>query len=474
MKKSLLIIALCVLFGQTLMADNTVKIFTAYNSDYYGGEVETSGYFRGVSGNGKYAVGYDDGVCDYISFLWSAEKPNEMQFFKYSCYMSDVADDGTVVGAVLFKEGENEGAPGYYKDGEWRYLPMHETCYGADPITNTAIRISPDGKYIGGMLACEHAEGGRGRIYPCVWTRNDQTGEYDLTVYNNIDLPDNQGFILYDMSDDARYLVGRVFTGFGGTLPAYIKDGELYLFNELTEVTYTEEWDTNGDGEFTPDDPDSYDMYIETTDYYIDGILDRAQTDGQISSVDEEGNMVGWTTILTEDAGYSVGLFFNENKNDGKIVELMNMYGTAIHGEDCIFTSQGMTGPVLYLQSPTDEGVEIASYFAVEEGAYSTVQEVSNNGKVIVGSTIVMGEQNFNQPFLMMLENPCTEVQTIETENGKIEISVANREIVVKGAEEVSIYSLNGTLVSNKYVSVVEAGAYIVKADNKVTKVIVK
>ena len=43
MKKSLLIIALCVLFGQTLMADNTVKIFTAYNSDYYGGEVETSG-----------------------------------------------------------------------------------------------------------------------------------------------------------------------------------------------------------------------------------------------------------------------------------------------------------------------------------------------------------------------------------------------------------------------------------------------
>lgn len=474
MKKILLIISLCVALGQNAMSDNIVKSFKSYYSSEYQGEYALTGCFQGVSGNGKYAVGYDDGVFDFISYLWNAENPDKLEYFYYSCYMSDVADDGTVVGAALFKEGVNEGAPAYYKDGKWTFLPMHETCYGTDPGTNMAVRISPDGKYIGGIICCEHATGEQKKIYPCLWTRNDATGEYDLTVHNNINLPDHQGFILYDMSDDGRYLVGRVFTGFGSTIPAYIKDGELYLFNELTEETYIEEWDGNGDGEFTPEDPSSYDVYLETTDWYIDGVKDQAQADGQIMSVDNEGNMVGWITHLSEEASYNTGIFFNEEKNNGELVDLPHMFGCVVQGEDCIFASDGAYGDVFYMRSATDEGIEISEAFEVEKDKFSLVFEMSNDSKVLVGATVFVGEQSYNQPFLLMLENPCSGIQTITTDNGNIEISAKAGEINVAGAKDVAVYSLNGTLISKNAVVSVPAGIYIVKADGNATKVVVK
>lgn len=473
MKKFLLLTA-ALMLGIAANAENTSKVFGSYFSEYYGSEMSLSGMFKGVSGNGKYAVGYDDGVFDYISYIWNADKPDELEYFRFNCYMEDVADDGTVVGAYLPKQGVNEGGPAIYKDGVWTDLPMHETCIGTDPGTNTAVRISPDGKYIAGMLFCEHSAGGDYKIYPCLWTRNDNTGEYELNVYNNIDLPEHQGFIVYDMSDDGRYIVGRVFTGFGSTIPAYIKDGKFNIFNELTQETYIEEWDGNGNGVFDPDN-EEFDVYLETTDYYIDGVKDQAQCDGQIMGVDNNGNMIGWITILNPEdgSGYNTGFVFNEEKNES-IVEIPYMFGCAIQGDDCIFASNGAYGPVYYMKGLNDTGIKMSDAFGIEDTSYSLVTEISADSKVVIGGTVFVGEVTMNQPFIVNLEQPCSGVQKTPTESEKIVISTNNGEINVIGADNVAVYSLNGTLVSNKANTSVPAGIYVVKADDKVAKVIVK
>ena len=75
-------------------------------------------------------------------------------------------------------------------------------------------------------------------------------------------------------------------------------------------------------------------------------------------------------------------------------------------------------------------------------------------------------------PVLIQLDEELVSAKTIHNDN--VSIRTSNGQIVVEGAENVAIYSINGGLISNSATANVPSGLYIVKADNQAYKIIVK
>lgn len=99
-----------------------------------------------LSANGKWACGnVNDG--DGRGFLWDVENNEVIQIAALgtTAPVLDVADDGTMVGLFTTTEATANGAAqevgGYYKDGEWHYLPGCAMTNG----------ISDNGKYVAGI-----------------------------------------------------------------------------------------------------------------------------------------------------------------------------------------------------------------------------------------------------------------------------------------------------------------------------------
>ncbi|MEE1365800.1 MAG: hypothetical protein UHE93_03870, partial [Muribaculaceae bacterium] len=280
MKKNLLLTAaLACGIGLSASAENTITVFNNYFDEKTQSNELLTGCFYSVSPNGKFAVGFDEGTMDYVTYIWSAETGKiEVHRCENFMYFYDVANDGTCVGSFpLEGAGENGHRPGYFKDGQWHALPQHHTVASVSHYSNKAFAISPDGKYIGGTQFCEHADGGKTRTYPCLWVKEGD--EYVLHMYNDMDLPEHQGFFPSKMSDDGRYMVGKMFSEVGSTLLAYVKDGELHHFYELE--TRMEEW---VDGNLYPEG-------------YINGVHDDGYTsDAEFFDVDNNGNMIGYYT----------------------------------------------------------------------------------------------------------------------------------------------------------------------------------
>ena len=67
-----------------------------------------------------------------------------------------------------------------------------------------------------------------------------------------------------------------------------------------------------------------------------------------------------------------------------------------------------------------------------------------------------------------------TEGGVADLDAAGVAIAAANGEIVVDGAQSVTVYTTSGALVSTDACTRVAAGLYIVRADNVVKKVIVK
>lgn len=458
MKKQLLLTA--VLIGGAFVsanAENTITEFTSWYNPEYQAEESLGGYFVSVSENGKYAVGNDYGGMNYLTYIWKAET-NEIEVFysKNHMYFLDVADDGTCVGSFpIDGGGENSHRPGYFKDGEWHALPQHHTVAGTSSDSNKAFAISPDGKYIGGVQFCEHADGGNIKAYPCLWVKEGD--EYVLHMYNDIDLPEHQGFYPQRMSNDGKYMVGKMYSWAGSTLLAYVKDGKLHHFYEL-EIR-EEIWDVDGN------------YYPES---YINGIHDDGYlSDAQFNDIDENGNMIGWYTHLEEGVEpYSCAIIFNENENDGNIQELDYQMGTVIANKDQFFVAAGAGG----YNTPyyVDNGISYTLQDAfVLDSSCSFIQDMSADGKVLVGAGMETFEGGaYNTPVVIQLDEPIVSVHKIFDDN--ISIKTVAGGIEVTGADNVAIYSINGMLVSTEADANVPAGLYIVKADNNVSKVIVK
>lgn len=408
MRKQLLLSAALLLGIGASNAENTATGLGTYYDETDQAQYTLTGILRSVSANGKYAVGYDDGSStNYITYFYNVETGDLETFYDH--YMHDVANDGTVVGSMPFDEnaGENEHRPGWYKDGEWHALPTLSTVYGKAAATNTAVCISPDGKYIGGMTAVPHKTNPKLKtVFPCLWTKVGEN--YELEVYNDIDLPENQGFMLNRMSDDGRYLVGRIDTSAGSRVLAYIKDGELCLFNKLE--TKLEPWIVDGEPYC---DPKTGEIAL-FEEYYIDGLHDDASYEAEFRYIDHEGNMVGYYHNFEKN--YSIGCVFNENKNDGKIQEVDYNFVTCCQGDNMLFVANGSGGLNTMYVEKDGEASSFSKAFGIKSLPFAIINDISADGRVIVGATTgsIEGLGAINQPVIIILDEPYSDIH-----NGK-------------------------------------------------------
>jgi hypothetical protein len=421
------------------------------------------GTMYAVSGNGKYAVGGEE--ADSWGFYWNADSPEDVQILD-DCVFYGVADDGTAVGS-MYPNGTYYDHAGVYRNGEWERLPESDHLY----TRSYARCISDDGKYIAGyQFIKDDTSEIKARNYPCLWTRND-FGEYELTMYDNIELPAHQGFCTYSMSQDGRVIGGTLFCAFASCIPALIVDGELVIFNELSEKTVTETW-TYNDLATTAD----------YTYYYIDGYKDSDSMNafsGCFISIDKDNNIYGYRTRAE-----NVDAEGNADLLRGACIYRTDTKNW-VDDTDCSYYFCGLNGDYI---STSDGGLlvngertTVQDYFDLGDfdKTVSGFAGYSNDGSVIAGNSIyystVTGEQ-IAQPFILTLDSPLqtSGVKSVDATESKANILVNGKEIVTIGANDVAIYNLAGQTVSRKSVATVDAGVYVVKADNSVRKVIVK
>lgn len=241
------------------------------------------GVFQKVSGNGKYAVGFDSQMETNAAYLWCKDDPDNIMLddadprIRRTAY--DVANDGTIVGSFEqrdpdFPDFEAVLYPAYKPlGGKWTCLPVpeqHSSYYATyDPIEDGRA-ITPDGKYIAGQLhyivgyktSSEFGELEVTHIVPCLWAKNAEGG-YDLqTVYDKLyknsmiykdgafvdadkDSVSFQTFVVWDISNDGKVIAGMSVAGAGGFNPVIIRDGRML---QIFDCGDSEDEDRNFNG----------------------------------------------------------------------------------------------------------------------------------------------------------------------------------------------------------------------------------
>ena len=405
MKKTLLFAIALGLAANTSLAENKIYFFNVDGADSYGN-------LSGVSENGKWAVGADN-INESGGYYINVDDPsNYTRLTDGELY--DVSNDGVAVGAWYDNKGTAEAPVNYhrgaiYKDGEWSLLPV------SDYISNAgryyARCVSKDGKYIGGMMHCKNTDATLGAMYyPVMWEYNEATEEYDVHCYNDMILPDNQGFVVNDISEDGTTLVGYVISDWGeSTVPAMCVNGELKLFNKLEwKIWYLEELE----------------------DYYycgfIDGVMDGMPGQifhGTFSHINSN-YVFGCRSIATDvDEQTATGTVTHHrtiyNLATGEFLdEPSDSYYTAgIDPEHCFFTD----GIKAYYMN---EGrmKEVKNAFSLDctgGGAPSIIYNHTPNGKVLVGSYLWFNEaigEYCESPALIVLDEPLSGISAIETD----------------------------------------------------------
>lgn len=485
MKKSLLLVGAAIALA-SFGAEAETKTYTS----------EEFGEVTAVSPNGEYVSVYD--YENNRAFLWiratgefkeiSAPKgdssvPSGQRVT--GSHAMGVANDGTVVGCVMHGDGISH--PAVYKDGEWKYLPMH----GGARNDNKAIAITGDGKIIGGyQFINDPTSAIAGRYYPCRWTLDDD-GEWVLESFTDIELPDHQGFYATCMSPDGEVIAGMMFAGKASVLPALVKDGELYYAEKITfkrepMMEYRGKWycgdDENGKQIWTDDPDDPRIVYDEAI--LIDGSKDDAADEhafsGGFQGIDNNGNIYGSRTVVVSQ---------DPDSDFGKLSRGACIYNyktdTWTDKHDYTGFTYGFDGKIVFAEGNTllmdGKSTSYTSEFGFSFGKTpSAMYKASADGRIIGGCTYEInpasGEPQFF-PFIIeldhaLVDNQGSGVAGVGSEGAVI--SVANGVINVDGATEVAVYDINGALVSNASSASVARGLYIVVADGKASKVLVK
>lgn len=417
----------------------------------YGDETGAAGLFKHVSSNGKYAVGYEEAQTIFQlggAFVWQLSNPTELTplGLTYNRISAcDVSNDGIIVGSFEQREDEETNAvayPGWRTvDGEWQQLPVPAN-YSISQATNEdftaeARAITADGKYIVGNLGLkvgekEILEGNKVEILrdaPVVWEKQgdsyvisavyDQLGQagknklyVDGELVEQADSVTFTQFLVNDVSDDGKTIVGVNVAGTGGFNPAFIRDGELVqLFN------CGEEEDNEGEEE------------DETTNF----------NGGHIFSIDAEGNMYGYYVDAENN-----NLFFVYTA-DGKLEYTDDLYTCGANGKRFKRAEQGLNP------------------------AYCC----SADGKVIAGGGMATDEitgYDYNYP-IICYDEAVTSVNKIDNIRKDVNVKFAGRNLVYITGEYSSadVYAADGTLVSRVgqgtpvNLSGCSAGTYVVK-----------
>ena len=317
MKKQLLFTAALSLLAATgVQAQGGYQFERFFDTPYTDIDGQTSpgvfGVFNKVSGNGKYAVGYDDQMASGAVYMWSLEKPDELQFIgnDYTCpgAACDVTNEGLVVGAFKgsventnIETGELETVtcpvPAYRtQDGEWHYLPIPADYSGSKASgmnLSMARAVTSDGKTIVGHFYVRTGIVERPwlmekvAMFPVLWELED--GEYVLKddfreagknsmLYKDGELKEvgeaeYNVFYVYGLSEDGKTIVGMNTSATGGFNPAFIRDGRLVQLFDCAD----------------PDTPS------------FDG--------GICNNIDAAGNIYGYFNYEVGDDSYSSNLF---------------------------------------------------------------------------------------------------------------------------------------------------------------------
>ncbi len=351
----------------TLVEVPSVKL-DGYDSSFYG-------LFR-VSNNGKYAVA-SDSEDSYAGVLWERES-NDITFVNNytgeksnGVILSDVADDGMMVGAYPALVTSEDGSeyycwhPGYkYIDGEWVDLPLPENTNLKYPLDmdycSYAVRVSSDSRIVLGEIYIMD-ENSKSHWEPMQWFL-DENGELIGTqMFGDMDFG-NVGFQAYDMTDDGSVIVGMITSIRGDMQPAMIRDGELKILAgpELVNVEGELWWEFDENG--------------EVKEWWWEGIA---------NCIDKDGNVYYY--------------YFDGDGEQHNIVE--NIYtGEKTEYDDIVACGTG--GLVLGMSKV------LASDKPIDISALYTALNVSDDGTVIAGGGVGTESYGyyFNYPALIVLE----------------------------------------------------------------------
>lgn len=451
----------------TLYTPGQIEII---DEEGYSWETDLYGTIR-VSNNGKYAVGCDIEVC-YAGYLWDAETGsfsllNEASGERVDAVMAyDVADDGTVVGAVPVTYEASDGSdsiawePAYKPLGkDWVTLPVPENAntnyndpryYSINYVPVYGRRVSPDGKVIGGV--CWYAEYNKAGKYtsfwkPVLWTIGDD-GEAELKEFNDLEYK-GQGFILYDISDDGSVIVGKLETERGDQCPAYIKDGVMdYLAAPVLELRegYTDVYDeVDGEGSYWIGLVNFLDASGNAYYYYTDG-------SGILH------NMV-WN-VYTEETIYS-------GEDDESGYDNLVQCGT---GADFIVGMQYKSyGPATILAG---EDVDLSEM--------STVMSMSDDGLTLAGATLQSSLwETYNSPAVMVLSKSASGIRSTLSDDKSVLVSKNGNTLSISGDyTSAELLDSAGRHIGNvnKTISLSEitTGVYLLKVESKGKKLVYK
>lgn len=461
MKKHLLYLAtVSMAFSFQLNAET--RYYASDPDDIYG-------LLTGISSNGQWAVVSDDD--DNIAYFWQLGDPDEFEFIADDALLYEVADNGIAVGA-LFNEGKYRAAIYNYDTNEWMQLPDHPAVLNEQ----YARCITPDGRVIAGYefdYAAVSELGGR--YYPVVWVLNEETEEYDIITFNDLLLPDHQGFITECMTPDGKYLGGRLYCAFAAEIPAMIdvEKHEITFWNELEIRIEPFEYKGEIIGEFE--------------EKYIDGFHDTSSVDtfsGEFIGCDRLGNFYGHRTVVynVSEDGQTGDLVhyacvYNYLSGEWTDVKGVSAFSVGYNDAKTIFATGAKMVVMTDDDKPDIESIYDGLGFKCSDDL-SGITNGSADGKVLGGIYPILNpatnEPQYH-PFMILLDNPLSGISEIAiNHNSDVMILVAKGQIEVANAKSVAVYDLKGRLVSASPSSRVNAGVYVVKADDVTRKVIVK
>lgn len=455
---------------------------------YYAGNPEqVFGLLGGISSNGQYAVVADEE--NNYSYMWNLDNPTEFKEISDMSLLYGVADNGLAVGAI-FTDTQYRAA--IYNDGEWTRLPSHSDLLNEQ----YAICVTPDAKVISGYEFDFSADADMGgRYYPVVWILNEDSGEYELIKFNDLKLPDHQGFITECMSADGKYIGGRLYCGFASEIPAIIdvENHEIKYWNKL-EVRL-EPWEYKGKY-YGGMDENGKQIWLEDKDdprvwlyeeQYIDGLhntSDETSFSGEFMGADAQGNLYGHRSILLQVSadGESGTLthgacVYNINTGEFTDFDEITTFTLGYDNATKLFANNAKMVTIDDNGIATSQSIKEGLGFSTSDDI-SAVTKGSADGKVLGG---IYGIFNAAKqapdyfPFIIVLDEAMSGISEIAIDNSSnIMILTGAGRIEVANANSVAIYDLDGKLVSSSASSLVKPGIYVVKADRISKKVAVK
>lgn len=416
-------------------------------------QLSVAGVVNHVSSNGDYAVGYDDQSITSntgVAFLWKRSNPDELvplsgTYDRVSA--CDVSDDGVIVGSFELRPNSYDygiSFPGWkhVDDDAWTPLPVPDEYSirfaKTYDFAEEARAITPDGGTIAGNL---HFRSGEQEILGTivdktivpitVWVKKEDGYElqkcytdlgkagnnllYDVDEQKFVETKKDvnyKSFLVRDISDDGKTVVGMNVSWRGGFNPAFMRDGKLYQIFSCGEEGEPDE-DANFNG-------------------------------GTILTIDANGNMYG---------------YYMDGEGDTKYF---------------VFTFNEETVKLEYVNEPVVCADKDGNRFGAYDKGLSPVSDCSKDGKVIVGAGVGdLGFGQYNYPKLVIAgeASGISEVQAGQAgDKAGVGINFDGNTIRVKGDWlYANVYTASGTLVdggnrgSSFNIGRYPAGTYIVK-----------